>query len=455
LQLDIQYFDFDNDGIKESAFINAVNGIATSADYSNYWAFAINNQMASVGVSAYIPNENDVLTLNYIDGSIKDAFEWLIDKQQSNGMIGTNFFQSSFALTALSLANKNNVILPSNTLSNAINYELSQQQNDSGFGNDLYTAVALMALLSNGKTLNDLKVNNVTPLELLESHQLNDGGFKSGTNESDVDTTSWVAIAFKQAVNYLPSKNNLTPIDYLNSAQHSNGSFGYNTNDSIESIDFTEEAIIAYSNFASNSENASNAVNWLKSKQNANGCFDDGFRTALAFIALKNFDQSIANNAKTCLLSLQNPDGSFGRTTNKANALDTALAIIALSNESLPLTIADLNADSNTLIVGLNEIVKFTINIKNVSRVKAINVRVSLQGIPSSWIENEYNTSIAEIEPNEIKQAEIYVKIKELGNFNVSALIESDSMLSSINSKNSINVKAEEALLEATITATN
>ncbi|MBS3058047.1 MAG: terpene cyclase/mutase family protein, partial [Candidatus Diapherotrites archaeon] len=225
---------------------------------------------------------NDAIALDYLDGRIPDAFEWLLDFQKSNGEIGSNVFQHSIALSALSLAASSNIDAE-NAISNAVSNLLSKQSPDSGFGDELYTSVATMALLSNGKSLDEFDVSGKTSVELLEERQQSDGGFKSGSSTSDVDTSSWALLAFKQAGFEAPLKDGKSPIDYLILAQHSNGSFGYNASDASESIDFTEEALIAFGVAgAESSESAGKAIEWLSGRQDSEGCISDGFRTAFS-----------------------------------------------------------------------------------------------------------------------------------------------------------------------------
>jgi len=454
ISLDVSYYDFDADGIKESAFINSANGLAGSADFSKYWQFSQNNVPSMSGVSASIPNDNETISLDYLEGPIADGFEWLADNQQSNGLFGNNLFQSSFGLMAVSKGEDNNVNLNSSAVNSGISYVLSQQKADASFGDELFTSLATMALLSNGKDLNDFEKNGKNPIDFLAEKQNGDGGFKSGTSESDVDTTAWATIAFAQTGNSMPSKNSKTPIDFLVSAQHSNGSFGYNASDATESVDFTEEAIIAFA--AAKKPNDSvvqNSLNWLSSKQGSDGCILDGFRTALGSIAFRSFNETEkADKALDCLKTKSNGDGSFGRTSNLSNALDTSLAVLALSKNTFPLTVSS-HGDSNGF-AGLNSVVKFLVKIHNTGKVSAKNVAISLNGIPLEWILNSSQGSINFFEtilPGETKTAEIFVKMNEVGSYIVSAVVSSDTIKSNQLSSNNATIGIEEAILGISI----
>lgn len=437
------------------AFIECIEATCTSPDFQNYWLFSINNAPASIGVSDYIIQDGDRLSLDYFEGRPHDAVEWLFDNQQSNGAIGNNLFQHSFALMALSLSEDNNVFGKQNEINQAINHLRELQQNDAGFGDDLQSATAAMALMSNGLDVNEFSVNATTTLQTIALHQQNDGGFKSGSSLSDVDTTSWAMMAFVQAGQQLPDKNGTNPIDFLFSAQHENGSFGYTADDAAESTDFTEEAIIALK--AANNPRTiqvTNALEWLSAQQNQNGCLQDGFRTALGAIAFLSWDENThAQNALNCLESLQNGDGSFGRNTNQSNAMDTAIAIMALNGKTLPLGIIDSNVSGpgSDGVIGLNSTVKFAVQVRNTSNVSAQNVNVSLGGIPAEWVIAQASTThFDEINAGETANAEIFVQLQATGEYSVNAVITTASAAQDFLS-NTLGIRVKEAVLSATL----
>ena len=454
--LDISYFDFDADGIKESAFVNSVNGVAPSADFSNYWSFSVNNKSSLAGISQSFPNNGDTISLDYFEGNTPDAIEWLADRQQESGQIGSNLFQSSFAAMGLSLAAKNNFPLNSSIKSKAENFILSNQGNDAGFVDELNTAVAIMALVSNGKQINDFMKNGKTSIDFLVLRQNSDGGFESGTSQSDTDTTAWATLAFIQSGKNLPQNSGKSPADFLLSAQHESGGFGYNSDDPNYSIDFSEEALIALA--AAGNENSGamqKAAAFISSKQGNDGCIADGFHTALGSIAFRSASETEkAGKALECLKTLQNGDGSFGRATNASNAIDTGLAIIALSNETFPLTTsppADGNADGT---VGLNSTIKFAVQVKNNGKVSAENVNVSLEGIPQEWIIGSQHGSTShfdKINSGETRTAEIFAKMQGTGAFEISAKATRDNSLQASNS-NAIKVDVQDAQLSLRLT---
>lgn len=445
IELEIIYYPF-------GAFIECVQDVCTSEDFSKYWQFSVNNAPSSVGVSDYIVQEGDVLSLDYFDGRTLDALEWLADKQEENGKIGSNSFQHAFALMGLSLAQESGIEMEEQQ-ENGIDYLISLQEDDASFGDDLQTAVSVMALLSSRLDLNEFEVNGTNSLQTLASHQQQDGGFASGTSSSDVDTTSWAAVAFAQAGQNMPDGNGNTPADYLFLAQHENGSWGYNEDDPAESIEFTEEALIALSAAAEQrNEQIDNGLDWLLGQQDAEGCIGDGFRTALGFAAFLAWDENdSAENARTCLEGQQNGDGSFGRTTNQSNAMDTGLAVIALSGKTFPLTASDGNGSPSDGTVGYNSIVKFVAEIKNTSEVDAQNIGVFLEGIPADWIiQNGSDLHFDEIEEGETVLAEIFVKIQQAGEFFVHAVVSTDTATVDFLS-NEVEFEAKEAALEVTL----
>ncbi|MEK6941659.1 MAG: prenyltransferase/squalene oxidase repeat-containing protein [archaeon] len=456
ISLDISYFDFDGDGIKESAFVNSANGITPTGDFSKYWSFSVNNKSSMVGISQSFPNNGDTISLDYFEGNMPDAIEWLADHQQESGQIGPNFFQSAFAAMGLSLAGKNNVHLDSSIISKAENFILSNQGNDAGFVDELNTAVAIMALSSNGKQAIDFMKNGKTSIDFLALRQNSDGGFESGTSQSDTDTTAWATLAFIQSGKNLPQNSGQSPADFLLSAQHESGGFGYSTDDPSDSIDFSEEAIIALA--AAGSENGvpmQKAAGYISSKQGNDGCITDGFRTALGSVALRSAGETEkAGKALDCLKTLQNGDGSFGRTTSNSNAIDTGLAIIALSKETFPLTISQTSGIDQNGVVGVNSIIKFVVQVKNNGKVLAENVNVSLQGIPLEWIFDSQHGSIGhfdKINPGETRTAEIFAKMMETGTLGITAKATTDNSALASNS-NIIKVDVQDAQLALSLT---
>ncbi|MBI4052636.1 MAG: DUF4430 domain-containing protein [Candidatus Diapherotrites archaeon] len=451
--LDIAYYDFDGDGVKESAFVNSVNGLGASSDFSKYWQFGENNLPSMTGISAAVPNDNGTVSLDYLDGAGADAVEWLADSQETGGRIGANLFQHSFGMMGLGMGRDNNIALASAVPGNAKSYIIAQQQSDASFGDSLNTALAAMALISAGEDLNSFEKNGRTTIDLLKDSQQGDGGFKSGSGESDVDTTAWAVVAFAQAGESMPENGGETPADYLVSAMHSNGSFGYNSGDETESVDFTEEAIIALGAAGEGKSVAQKSIDWLAAKQDSDGCISDGFRTALGSIAFRAFNETEkADKALDCLKTKANADGSFGRQSNSSNAIDTALAAIALDKKTFPLSVQAPSGGRNEGTVGLNSTVKFIVSIKNVGRVDAKNVSVSLDGIPASWIISGTSTTFFDsIKKGETKNAEIFAKIQGLGSYSVKAVISSDTITDSIETADSAQLLSEEASLEATV----
>lgn len=449
IALDISYYDFDSDGVQESAFINSASGLAGSDDFSKYWQFSQNNRPSMSGISAAIPANGESISLDYLEGNLQDAKEWLLDSQKASGAFGDNAFQSSLALSALSLESG-----VQSAKDRAVAQLLSLQQADSGFGDELYTSVAIIALTANGKPLSEFDMNGKTSIELLAEKQQSDGGFKSGSPKSDVDTTSWAAIAFEQSGAGTPSKDGKTPADFLLSAMHSNGSFGYDKDDATENTGFTEEALVALAAMDhAKDAGIEKSLEWLSGKQNADGCLSDGYLTAMAVIAFNSWGESEkAGKAIECLKTLQNGDGSFGRSSNTSNSLDTGFAIIALEDEEFPLPAAKDSNSPETGETSLNSIVKFTLSIKNSGIVKAKNVTISLDGIPESWIlEESSDLEFSEIKSGETKTAEIFVQLKDSGSFIANAVIATAQAKNPFRS-NSQAFTVWEAMLEPTLT---
>lgn len=323
LTLDVQWFDFDGDGITESAFVNGINGILPSDDWANYWQVSINNEPSPVGIGQYFPVEGDVISLDYKESPEIDALEWLLDHQKESGEFGYNLFQSSFAVMGVGLAEELG-ISAEDAVAQGTEYLIARlpEESQRGYENDsLYAAVVVMALNPQGRAVDSLIA------DLLDDQRA-DGGWRSGTEESDVDTTSWVILALAQAGEEIPSG----AVGYLLSTQRPEGYWGYNEHDPRASLAFTEEALLALAAAGHPlDKNVQAGLDWLKSYQGEEGCIVDGFRTALGHMALLSYRNPAADAALACLPSLQNGDGSFGRMTNHSNAMDTAIALLALN----------------------------------------------------------------------------------------------------------------------------
>jgi uncharacterized repeat protein (TIGR01451 family) len=433
MQMDMTYYpSFD------SWFINGINGINNSA--GQYWHFWVNAEFAPVGISAYVPANGDTIELGFADAPsktrqtvINDAITWLAAHQDSNGQIGSHaVWGNAFALMALNLSAGNDSVKQ-----NAQGYLLANQTQDAGFaypGYDadaLHTGVSIMALIANGLSVEDFNKGNNTAIDFLLSKQENDAGF-SGWGSSDVDTTAWAILAFAAASTPMPTKNSKTPIDYLFSAQNADGGFGYKAGQN-SSEDYSAEALVAFAAAGQEKNQAINAaIAWLKGKQQPSGCLSNAYTTALGAMALIAYNRD-ANSALQCLKGMQLLDKGFGRDALNSNAPDTAIAAIALSGKTFPTKKAA--APSNPNLVPLNSVVKFTVTITNNGKIAAKNLRISLNGLPSDWIQTETSTlSIPEIKPNETKQADIYVNMLAVGERTVFASVTADSILGSINS---------------------
>ncbi len=354
-------------------------------------------------------------------------------KPAENGEIGSHKqWGNAFALIALNLFPGNQEVKQK-----AANYLLSNQGEDAGFSypgfdsDALHTAVTIMALIADSQTVESFAKNGATAIEFLVSKQESNGGF-SGWGQSDVDTTSWTILALAAANQAMPSKNGSDPTDYLLSAQNNDGGFPYQEGQE-SSEEYTAEALIALSATGRQKDSAANnALNWLKGKQSQQGCLSNAFTTALGSIALETYDEDNLT-ALQCLQSMQLPDNGFGRDGQTSNAVDTAIAVIALTENSLPTKKQPV--EENPVLVAVGSIAKFTVTITNSGRVSAKNVSISLQGIPNSWVQQQTSeTSIAEIKPNETVEAEIYAEMQEPGEMDVFASVSGQGIAEAKNS---------------------
>ncbi len=449
LQMDMTYYpSFD------SWFINGINGINSSG--AQFWHFWVNAEFAPVGVSAFIPADGDAIELGFADApsktkqqAINDAIEWLAANQDSNGQIGQHaVWGNAFALMALDLSAGNDSIKQ-----NAQGYLLANQAQDAGFAypgfesDALHTGVSIMALIANGLSVEDFNKGNNTAIDFLLSKQENDAGF-SGWGSSDVDTTAWAMLAFAATNKPMPTKNSKTPIEYLFSAQNSDGGFGYKAGQA-SAEDYSAEALIAFAAAGQEKNSAiATALNWIKAQQQPSGCLSNAYTTALGAMALIAYNRD-ANSALQCLKAMQLPDKGLGRDGVNSNAPDTAIAIIALSGKTFPTK--KVAAPSSPNLVQVGSVVKFTVTITNNGKIPAKNLRISLNGLPSDWIQTETSTlSIPEIKPNETKQADIYVNMLAVGERTVFASVTADGILGSVNS-NSLSFEIAAANLSVNL----
>lgn len=448
LALDMTYYSsFD------AWFINGINGVMGNQD--QYWHYWVNNESSMEGISSSIPQDQDIIELGYADQpkgkqktATENALRWLVSNQKQDGEIGEHkVWGNAFALIAINLFEGNET-----TKQEAANYLLDNQQEDAGFpypgldSDALHTSATTMALIANDLNLGDMEKNNSTPIEFLLTKQENDGGF-SGWGQSDVDTTSWSVLALVAANQEMPTKNDNSPLDYLSSAQNPDGGFGYQEGQN-STTDYTAEALIALAALEQENQITANAINWLKQQQDNQGCFSNAYTTSLGIMSLKAFDEGISE-AKTCLEEMQLADNGFGRDGENSNAIDTALAIIALEEAELPTK--KLEAQENPDLVGVSSIVKFTVKITNSGLVPAKNVNIVLEGIPEEWIQEQTSeTSYSEIAPGQTIYADIYAEIREAGEMSVFATVTGQGMLDDKTS-NMLSFEAGAADLDVTL----
>jgi len=450
LNLDMAYYpDFD------SWFINGINEVYGNEENEyQWWHFWVNNQESMIGISAHIPEDGDIIELGFADEplglqttAIENAVNWLVENQQGDGEIGEHkVWGNAFALMALNLFEGNGTVKDL-----ASDYLLENQGEDAGFGwpgwgsDALHTAAVIMAMIANQIEIPE--VGGESAMDFMLSRQESDGGF-SGWGQGDVDTTSWAMMALAASNHAMPSNNGNSPVDYLSSAQNADGGFGYQAGgDSSE--DYTAEALLALSAMnQENSNEAENALVWLKEQQESDGCFSNAYTTALATIAMAEFEEDTTDTTQ-CLEELQLLDNGFGRDGKTSNAVDTALAVIALSGNKIPTIV--LEGEENPGIVAVGSIVKFTVEITNYGEVSAKNVSIGFQGIPFLWIQQETSDiSIAEISPGQTVQAEIYVEMQETSNRDVFVTLSGEGIAESLNS-NMLSFEVAEADLTVSL----
>jgi hypothetical protein len=381
--------------------------------------------------------------------SVDDALNWLVINQDENGQIGTSaVWGNTFSLMALSLFDDHN-----STKESAINYLLDNQGSDAGFSypgyssDALHSSVAIISLLANNYELSDFDINNITSIDFLKTKQENDGGF-SGWGTSDNDTSAWSSIAFASSNITLPTKNSLTAIEFMLSTQNADGGFPYSAN-AVSSVEYTSEVLIAL-NAQEYSKNSvvNDAITYLENKIDVNGCVDNAYKTSMVSLAFNAYDENVVllNN---CIGQLQFSDGGFSRNAT-SNSVDTALAILALSEAKFPLVVGE--AEDNNGVVRVHSTIEFSLTITNNGKVSAKNVEINMGGIDESWINEELSDlSISEIKAGQSVTALIYVTMKEVGNYNIVANLSGEG-ISTTQSSNLLPFEIDQASLDLVLT---
>ncbi len=362
---------------------------------------------------------------------VANAVQWLVSNQGSNGEIGSHaVWGNSFTLMALSLSEENE-----GTKQSAMDYLLANQKEDTGFsypGFDsdiLHTALSTIALLVNGQTIEDFAKGSVTSIDYLLDGQEDDGGF-SGWNTSDSDTTSWASLALLSVGGPLPTKNGLSPTDFLLSVQNEDGGFPYGAGQD-SGLDYTAEAIMTFAAASYPKEgSADDALSFIVNEKDNAGCLSNAYTTALGAMALEAYGGDSAELLE-CLEQMQLPDNGFGRDGENSNAVDTALAVIALSGKTLPLIVVEQGGDGDAIQV--ESIVQFNVSITNNGKVPANDVHISLEGIPQDWIlVGQSNLELGEIRSGQTKEAEIFVEMNGAGVYSIKAIVSAVGVLGDV-----------------------
>jgi PKD repeat protein len=399
---------------------------------------AAKENMEGTAVLTVMDYSSQTMTIELQDaGAFERAIQWLKDNEKGDGEIGGHkVWGTAFAVMALSLCDEDT--------DRGRDYLLSYQNDDGGFeypgyGSDaLHTSLALMALESVGYRNSDLEKAGGTPVDFLLSKQRSDGGFTSWI-DSDVDTTSWASMALLSA-----GKEPGDAIDYLLEAQNADGGYGYQSRDNGSSVEYTAEAVMAIG--AAGAGSASEAIDYLKA--NDEDCFgNNAYLASLAILALRSYGEN-SGKYEECLETLQLGDGGFGRDGEKSNSVDTGVAIIALSGETMPVSIENETGQQGELTIPVNAIVKFTITVENAGDVDARNIWVELEGIEPAWITGESDTSINSLRPENSATSRIYVEFPRKGVYTLRARVISDQ---GTGNSSALTVRAEGTTFKVTI----
>ena len=108
------------------------------------------------------------------------------------------------------------------------------------------------------------------------------------------------------------------------------------------------------------------------------------------------------------------------------------------------------SSDSNG-VAPLNSVVKFVVPITNTGKHKATDVYAQIPGINANWIlEGSSTRSFSEINPNETKNAIIYVKMQSAGEINIRAEITANELIGAATT-NYVKILVEAVTLAASM----
>ncbi|MBU1197589.1 hypothetical protein KJ765_03675 [Candidatus Micrarchaeota archaeon] len=280
-------------------------------------------------------------------GALENATEWLSIHQNPDGSWGNFNCWEPLCTPWASHAHQNTYGNTSN-FSSALVWMISDLENGESWswaeadipGAELYA-------IARSGNFSDLNLTNVSTR--LRGMQADNGGFsgwwtENGTIADSVDTV--FALRGLMAANEINESNVSSATQFLLSLQNGDGSFNHSleiaeTNLSSLGPDratTTALSVIALLESGLNASDSSiqNASRFLK--EEARACFGEnghGYTASWSAQALYSIgEEEYAEAILRYLTTLQNVDGGFRdsyRTGNESNALDTGLAILALT----------------------------------------------------------------------------------------------------------------------------
>ncbi|MCX6754501.1 MAG: DUF4430 domain-containing protein [Candidatus Nomurabacteria bacterium] len=280
------------------AFVDSIGDIAgyTNKDSSNndvyhYWSWSSNGNVGMTGLNEYIPKENDVILLEFIDPQT----EVVAPESGGNGG-GSGYVPVDKVFSVL----------------NALNFLSSNQNSDGSFSSSMYTDwVAIAASAGNSPTLKS-SISNY-----LKSNPI----VSSSITDYERRAMSLMALGV--------NPYNGTSVNYINKIISS-----FDKTQIGDSSLFNDDVfgliVLQNAGYTQNDEIINKTISFIIKNQFSNGSWGSVDMTSAAIESLNNF-KSISgvseaiSKGELYLISEQKNDGSFG------NQSSTSWAIQALS----------------------------------------------------------------------------------------------------------------------------
>lgn len=302
-------------------FLNSINDIEgyTSEDAEknpvyHYWSWSLNNEEAMVGLNQYELQENDLISLTFIDPIIEIPAEEPIPEPEPEPQITVNHGSSSGS----SKINVNKIEIEEKKFNTekAFEFLIHNQKEDGSFGLNMYTDWATIALASSPSYLE----NKIKLIKYYSSNKL------SGELLTDYERYSIAIMSLGLNPYQMHGENYIEKITNFFDGQQ----FGL-----IEEINDDIFALIVLQNagFSKDEEIIQKTIEFILKRQKANGSWNDNIDLTAATIQALAFNQTEENvrsalaKAKEYLKEKQTEDTFWGNNFSNAWAMQGILAL--------------------------------------------------------------------------------------------------------------------------------